>query len=261
MALIHMNFLAPSLGMQTQVYVVIPEGKKKNKEMPLVYLLHGLSDNASNWTRRTSIERYADEKGVIVIMPEVQRSFYTNTGYGARYYDYITKDLPRMAESFFGCNTSRENSYIAGLSMGGYGALKCGLSLPDNYAGIASFSAVCDIQGRVERALRMEDWPKSEIQGVFGADCRVADEENLLKLVEKAAKAKNRPRIIITCGTEDELYPENLVFKDKLIELKFDPEYQEWEDGHSWGFWDVSIQLAFDYFFDPPDEALDTEGN
>lgn len=249
MAHLHMDFIAPSIGMQTQVNIIIPEAKP-SKDMPIVYLLHGLSDNASNWVRRTSIERYADEHGCIVVMPEVQRSFYTNMEYGIKYFDYVTKDLPAMLHKVFGCNISRENSFIAGLSMGGYGALKCALALPGNYAGVAAFSSVCDVQQSIDNAVLGSGWPKTEIQGIFGMDCKAADKDNLFKLVEAASKAQKRPRMMLTCGTEDVLYDQNIRFRDKAVELGFAPEYQEWEDGHSWGFWDVSIQLALDFFFD-----------
>ena len=149
MALIHMDFFSEALGMCVNADVILPQksasliGMKTERgdTFKTLYLLHGLSDDHTIWQRRTSIERYVSDKNLAVVMPNAHRSWYTDMKYGGAYMTYITKELPALCRSFFnGMSDKREDNFVAGLSMGGYGALKMGLSNPDGFAGIASFS-------------------------------------------------------------------------------------------------------------------------
>ena len=104
-----------------------------------LYLLHGLSGNHTSWFNQTSIGRYAAQYGIAVVMPEVGRSWYTDTAYGANYYTFIAEELPRICRTYFkGMSDKREDNFIGGLSMGGYGALKTAFKNPDKYAGVNS---------------------------------------------------------------------------------------------------------------------------
>lgn len=260
MAFLQAQISSERIGMTTGINVVIPDGKAI-KDMPVVYLLHGLSDNYTNWIRRTSVERYADEAHCIVVMPEVQRSFYTDMKYGMEYFSYITNELPAIVERLFGISREPKKTYIAGLSMGGYGALKCGLTYPERYAGVAAFSAVADLQGTIDGNV-LSSLGKQEITAIFGEEMKIGEKNDLFALstraCENAKKAKvptsALPRIFMSCGTEDELYAMNLGLKAHIEALGFpDYKYVEWEDGHTWRFWDTCIQLAFDFFFDDPE--------
>lgn len=253
MAFIRADIFSDALGMATTVNVVIPEGKP-SCEWPVVTLLHGLSDNCSMWERRTSVERYAENVGCAVVMPEVQRSFYTDMKFGIKYFTYITEDLPRLMHMLFNLSTDREKNYIAGLSMGGFGALKCGLTYPDRYAGIAAFSAVCDMQGSIDRRVVGGEPELEEMKAIFGLELKAGEENDLFSLAEKTAAGPKRPRIFQSCGTSDFLYQQNQKMKALLETLPLDYHYVEWEDGHCWPFWDISIQLAFDFFFDLKNE-------
>ncbi len=248
MAFFRGDFASGMLGMNTSINVIIPDAKP-NSEMNVVYLLHGLSDNCTGWTRLTSIERYAIEANCIVVMPEVQRSFYTDMKYGVKYFSYVAVELPKIMNKLFNVSTKRENTFVAGLSMGGYGALKCAFSFPENYAGCAAFSAVCDMQASVaDRTFGSDE--SGEIKAVFGEDLKVGDENDLFVLSTKANLSVLKPRIMMTCGTKDFLYEQNLKMKAHMESLDFEYKYEEWEDDHNWRFWDISIQLAFDFFFD-----------
>ena len=155
MAFMDFKFFSESLGMQTEVYVVMTqrssageigiENKAEAKKYKCLYLLHGLSDDHTIWLRRTSIERYATEYGICVVMPCGHRSFYTDMKYGGKYYTYIAKELPRVIREFFNVSDKREDNYIAGLSMGGYGALKIGLREHGSFCAAAGLSSVADI--------------------------------------------------------------------------------------------------------------------
>lgn len=240
MAYIRCDIQSETLEMCTSFIALLPDGARLS-EVPVVYLLHGLSDNCTGWTRYTSVERYAREKGVAVIMPEVQRSFYTDMVYGLRYFSYIRDELPAICSRLFGLSGKREQNYIMGLSMGGYGALKCALTAPERYAGCAFFSAVGDLSGRIGRA---DDFQRKEFTACFGTELNVGAEADLLALAA-AAESEKMPRFFVTCGEQDALFEDSVRLAALLQERGCDVDFRHWEGTHSWELWDKSIRMAF----------------
>jgi putative tributyrin esterase len=249
MAFFRGDFSSKELQMMTSVNVIIPDGMKNN-ELNVVYLLHGLSDNCTGWTRLTSIERYANKYKVAVIMPEVQRSFYTDMKYGLKYFSFVSKELIEFAGNMFNLSTKRENTYVAGLSMGGYGAMKCAFSRPEQYAGVGAFSSVCDIANMVNE--KMPASRINELTAIFGEGIPIEEKDDLFKLSAKCNQAPQKPRVFMTCGTDDMLYPQNKKLQAHLESLDFDYSFKEWKGDHTWDFWDTSIQMAFEFFFGQP---------
>ena len=252
MAFFRGDFASTQIGMNTSVTVIIPDGTP-NESMNVVYLLHGLSDNCTGWTRMTSIERYAIEANCIVVMPEVQRSYYVDMKYGPNYFSYISQELPMMMKKLFNISSKRENTFVAGLSMGGYGALKCAMTFPENYAGCAAFSSACDMQDSIDTGT-ITSLEKAEIVAIIGEGGKIGDVNDLFVLANKANASNLKPKIMMTCGTDDFLYHQNIKFKEHIEGLDFEFKYDEWEDAHTWHFWDMSIQIAFDYFFGQNEE-------
>ena len=241
MAFIDLSIFSESLRTQQQVYVIMPqrntegeigvEKKAKAEECKCLYLLHGLSANHSIWLRRTSIERYAEEYGICVIMPFADKSFYTDMKHGSKYFTYISEELPRIINEMFKVSDKREDRFIAGLSMGGYGALKIGMRRCDKFCAAAGLSSCADIDAD---KLLFEDVAKC----IFGEDMIVPEEEDLFKIAEKCNNNPNKPRIYMGVGTEDFLYESNIKLKKKFEELDFDYTYRESKGIHSWEFWD-----------------------
>ncbi len=240
MAYIRCDIQSETLEMCTSFIALLPDGVKLS-EVPVVYLLHGLSDNCTGWTRYTAVERYAREKGVAVIMPEVQRSFYTDMVYGIRYFSFIRDELPEMCSRLFGLSKERRLNYVMGLSMGGYGALKCALNSPEKYAGCAFFSAVTDLPGKIERA---DSAQRNELVACFGSGMKVSAEGDLFALAEKAESEK-MPRFFITCGEQDGLYEDSVRMSALLEKRGCSVDFRHWEGTHSWELWDKSIRMAF----------------
>ncbi len=147
MAHLRCDVYSAILGMSTSLEVILPD-EGRLKDAPVIYLLHGLSDNCTGWCRYTAVERYARNRGAAVIMPEVQRSFYMDMAMGLDYFTYVQQELPQICGRMFGLTARREKNFIMGLSMGGYGALKCALANPRQYAGCAAFSAVIEVEKR-----------------------------------------------------------------------------------------------------------------
>ena len=251
MALIELKFFSQMLGMQTEAYVVVPQksttgeiginGKSASGEYKCLYLLHGLSDDHSIWLRRTSIERYAAKYGVCVVMPCGAKSFYTDMKYGMKYFSYITEELPKVICEFLKVSGKREDTYIAGLSMGGYGALKAALKKPEVFCAGAGLSSVADIKIR-----RFDD----VLISVFGEEMNIPDEEDLFFLAEKTNSNPLKPRIFMGVGTEDFLYEPNKRLKEKFEQLDYDFTYRESSGTHDWGFWDEYIQYVLEWMFE-----------
>lgn len=257
MATMEFQFYSKALKKVTTVNVILPEIHKTKEGVgnpgntyKTLYLLHGLSGDHTNWLRKTSIERYANEYGIAVVMPDVGRSWYTDTAYGEKYFTFVAEELPAVCRSYFkGMSDKREDNYIAGLSMGGYGAMKIAMSYPENYCGCATLSGALDIT-RENRKRNLEEW-----KALFGYDLKDFAELNGTKhdvyaLVDKNHKAGNPfPKLFVWCGTEDELVHNNRRLKTQLDNLGIEHYYAESEGDHSWKWWDLHIQEVLKFFF------------
>ena len=242
MAVFEGTIFSESLQMMTSLAVVLPAEGRPAGDMPVLYLLHGLSDNYSAWLRRSRVDYYAEQAGFAVVMPEVQRSFYSDMAYGLKYYTYIAQELPALCRKMFHLSGKPEDTFIAGLSMGGYGALKAAFRQPGAYAGAASFSGVVDARSRLEAGC----WPPNETVGISGG--QFAPENDLFFLAERLAKQGGCPPLYITCGQSDFMYEDHQRFRRHLESLGVAHTYEEWPGGHDWDFWDESIRRAFEFF-------------
>lgn len=242
MAHLRCDFRSETMDMNTSMTVILPEGVKQS-EVPVVYLLHGLADNCTGWSRYTSVERYAREKGTALVIPEVQRSFYTDMEQGISYFSFIHDELPGICRNFFGFSPEREKNYIMGLSMGGYGALKCALQTPERYAGAAAFSAVADIAGY---AVGRTGGEKRQFQAIFGQTLDIPEDCNLFSLA-RAADSHALPRLYMACGEEDELLEANARLAEKLSALGADVRFAHWSGIHNWVFWDAAVCRALEH--------------
>ncbi len=259
MALIQCDFYSEVLGLSTSMTVILPqetqtqigmEGKASAGKHPTLYLLHGLSDDHSIWLRRTSIERYAAAYGIAIVMPNAHRSFYTDMKQGGQYFTFMTEELPRLAESFFPLSTRREDRFVAGLSMGGYGALKLGMSLPERYAAAASLSGATDLEGMYTVRAKNDPIWEEEVKRIFGTfDEMKGSKNDLFYLASQLAKQKSAdvPKLYQCCGTEDFLYEGNIRFRDYVRKLGLELTYEEEPGEHEWGYWDMKIQRVLEW--------------
>jgi S-formylglutathione hydrolase FrmB len=249
MALISCELFSESLMRATTITVVLPQATEEQIGLvdqpldgppPVLYLLHGLSDDHTAWQRYTSIERYAVARGLAVVMPAVDRSFYANEAHGHRYWDWVSEELPRLVGQFFNVSRTREDTFVAGLSMGGYGALKHGFTHPERYAAVATLSGVPRIQGLVE------DLPRPEIvERVFGGELGPADD--VLALLD-AADPSALPQLYVGCGTDEEQLMEQnrrLVAAAEAKGLDVTVDFRP--GGHEWQLWDAQIQDVIEW--------------
>lgn len=256
MAFIDCHFYSDTLGVSASMYVLLPQAAQNQigmptatfgKKHPTLYLLHGMSDDHTIWMRRTSIERYAAKLGIAVVMPAVNRSFYTDMAAGPKYWSFISEELPALARSFFPLAEEREMNYVAGLSMGGYGAMKLALTHPDRFAAAASLSGALDIS---HRALNFP----GDFKLIYGDVNKIKGSGNdLFHLADKLAlSAGTKPDLYQCCGTEDFLYEDNIRFRDYCREVGLDLTYEEEPGEHEWGYWDRKIQNVLNWLPLPP---------
>ena len=247
MALIYCHFFSHVLGLSSSMTVLLPDPPADeprghhDRPFPTLYLLHGLSDDHTIWQRRTSLERYLEGLNLAVVMPAVQRGFYTDTVTGQRYWTFISEELPDIARRFFPLSAKRADNFVAGLSMGGYGAFKLALTYPERFAAAASLSGALDIV----RVLHDEEAAgEDEFRYIFGPASAVAGGPNdLLHLAAQVARRrKRRPALYQACGTEDHLYEDNVRFHAHARSLGLEVTYDESPAGHTWSYWDEQIQ-------------------
>lgn len=238
-----------TLCMSTSIHVVYPL-ESRHPSSSTLYLLHGAGDNASTWQRLTTIEMYAQQYGCTVIMPEANRSYYTDMMYGLNYFQFITEELPELCGQLLHLNSDPERTYVAGLSMGGYGALKCALTYPKRYAKAVSLSGVTDIKRRL-RDPEMPQGMVKEMQAIFGRELTISHDQDLYALA--AGQKSDRhplPSLLCCCGSSDPFIDMNRDFAAYMTDKAFDFNYVEGPGGHDWLFWEKHLKTTFDFLFD-----------
>jgi S-formylglutathione hydrolase FrmB len=248
MAHLRCDFFSDTLALSTSMTVILPQatsaqigmtGRHREGLPPVLYLLHGLSDDDTIWLRRTSIERYVAPLGLAVVMPQVHRSFYTDEAAGGRYWTFLSEELPELVGSFFRVSPARADSFVAGLSMGGYGALKWALRQPDRFAAAASLSGAVDVERLRAFGGRPED--PGLLTRVLGTEPVTGTPNDIAWLLSRADRA-TLPALWVGCGTEDPLYAdsERLVAACEADGIAVTTSFTP--GGHDWSLWDEEIQ-------------------
>ena len=227
------------LGKMTSFTAIVPDDKPG--PFPVLYLLHGLSDDHTAWTRRTSLERYVDGLPLIVVLPNGERSFYTDSQSNpkAAFETYLVRDLVGFVDRTFRTLPTREGRVLAGLSMGGYGAVKLALK----YSG--TFCAAVSHSGAVGFGRRTFD-AGSEWAAIMGENAR-GGPNDIFALAESVDRSQV-PALRIDCGVDDFLVEENRALDAHLTALGLPHEYEEHPGGHDWVYWDAHIQDTLKFF-------------
>lgn len=245
LALIRCQFYSEVLDLNTSMMVILPHKtlQKVNRNQPseakyqTLYLLHGFSDDDTIWTRRTSIERYVAPLDLAVVMPQVDHSYYADMKYGNKYWTFLTEELPYLSRSFFPLSDAREDNFVAGLSMGGYGAFKWALNCPEQISAAASLSGVLDIVDRIQNSEG-----DRVFQLVFGNEDITKTKHDLFSVIENMQPHSQRPLLYQCCGTEDYLFESNVRFKGVCEKANYPLTTYFGSGDHEWGYWDNKIK-------------------
>lgn len=246
MALLHAFFDSHVLELSLGASIILPEHPDAWREPPAVlYLLHGLSDDHTIWSRRTSIERYARDYNLAVVMPDAYKSFYCNMAHGSDYWAFLADELPLLVRRWFNISGEPEKTFVAGLSMGGYGAIKLALGRPGRYAAAASLSGALDLAAHIG-----DDWNESRrraFDAVFGDLRTLPGSANDLIAQLRSLERAPETEFYVCCGTEDYLHQDSVAFRDAATAAGLRLTYEESAGTHEWGFWDLHIQRVLEW--------------
>ncbi|MBO6130184.1 MAG: tributyrin esterase [Pseudobutyrivibrio sp.] len=248
-----LNVFVPTPG-SSEAITEMNTTKKYDYEhgLPVLYLLHGAFGDAFSWIRYSNIDRYAQDKGIVVVMASAENSFYQDLKYGRKYYTFFTEELPKFIQSVFPVSKDRSKTFIAGFSMGGYGAWYLGLRRPDLYAKAASRSGAIDLASLAAARDPKDNtfsWENSfsDVLNSDGSFAIAGSKYDPFALYDKAVANGCVPKLYMACGKDDFLYQSNLHVKQVMEDKGADFKYVEDEGAHDWNFWDKYIQDILDW--------------
>lgn len=243
------SFQSAALGRPMRYRIILPSDyEAMRRRYPVLYLLHGLTGDYADWESRTDLAEYAQRLHLIIVMPDGNDAWYTNSAGDPqeKYEDYIAKDLIPEIDKQYRTINARYARAIAGLSMGGYGALKFGLKYPQTFAFAASFSGALQVARDADFFATRPGKYRDGIMKIFGpAGSQTRAENDIYALVKKAVPAR-MPYIYLDCGTEDELLQANREFVALLHQQKIAYEYRELPGAHAWDYWDRQVRAMFE---------------
>ena len=247
MAIFNGEIHSRSLRRKTNICVVIPTDMENPPELlKSAYLLHGYTGHYTDWLYNLPLDELAVRFGMVFIMPSGENHFYLNdTVRGAMYEDYICKELPELCRKMFHISPQPADTTVAGLSMGGYGAVHSGLAAPEVFGNIISLSAALVTDGVAEMHEGQEHngiAPFSYYKHVFGDPSEVLGSHADPKaLARKLAGKPDVPYMYLACGTEDRLIETNRSFHRLLDEIGYVHEYVEAPGIHNGEFWNPHL--------------------
>lgn len=272
MAIAEVNFFSESLLRTTTIYCIIPSDKKyyDGKHHPVkpfktLYLLHGIFGDYTDWLYGTRIQRWAQDRNLAVIMPSGENKFYVDNEKSLDNGSKFIEELVLATRDMFRLSEKREDTFIAGLSMGGYGAIINGLKYSDLFGKVIGLSAALnqDLYQNMDDSNPMPIFRKSYIESVFGdLDKIPGSDKDYNALAEKLARSgKELPEIYLTCGVDDDLIIPNRKYRDFLKSLGYEVTWKEKPGAHEWDFWDGAILDVLEWLpLDQPDQGI-SSGN
>lgn len=269
MALIQVDFISRCLHRKVTFRAIVPTDRtsalgyvEASKPFQTLYLLHGLWGNYQNWVAETAIVRWAEDRNLAVIMPSGENSFYIDNEARCELYgEFIGREIVEQTRALFPLSHKREDTFIAGLSMGGYGAVRNGLKYHETFSHIAALSSAFILRyaqtpEKMPLAVSGQDiFPnRSYAESVFGDLSKVMGSDMDYEALVKKLKAERAdiPKIYLACGTEDYLIEENRAYRDFLHNEDVDFVYTESPGIHDWNFWNEYIEKVLDWL--PLDE-------
>lgn len=250
MSFLQVDFYSNALGRSAQMDVTLPEGPPPEGGFPTLYLLHGMTDDYSVWMRRTSIERYAEDRGLAVVMPDTRLCWYADTASGERYFEHVSDEVVHISRRMLpGLSHLRGRTFAAGVSMGGYGALRCGLERPERFSRVACLSGALDVAAMDVATLPgLQSSPDRDAywEDLFGPADEIAGTDNDLFRAAESLSGQ-RPSVWLWCGAQDYLLAHSRRMRDHLRALGYDLTYSESPGAHLWVDWDAQIQRALDW--------------
>jgi len=238
------TFHSSALGRDMPYRVLLPADLPAGQKLPVVYLLHGGGGNFRDWSNNSNVAQYA-LKGLILVMPEGESSYYVNAVEAPRdrFEDYIASDLIADVEARLPARKGRESRAIAGVSMGGFAAIQYALTRPELFAFAAAISPATDVPSRRFSFKHIDQWWRfRRIFGPIGSPGRQALDPFVRV---QSANPQAAPYIYMTSGQQEPLLGPNRRFAAQLKQRSFAFEFHTRPGGHDWGEWDAQLPGCF----------------
>lgn len=245
------SLFAPSISAYCPMTILLPDGYDRSKKRyPVIYLLHGFNQQHSSWFTSTRLVRLASSYSFIIVSPEAKNSWYTNsvTQPELRYEDLLMKDIIPFVDGKYRTKKGGEFRSIAGLSMGGYGALKFALKYPAQFHFAAGLSPSIQFPAGLEDSAivaRRSDASNASVRAAFGAVRNALWPENDIVSLLKRTGGRALPYIYLSVGSNDnipEIIDQTHLLAGTLRAKKISFEMHESEGGHEWNYWDSEIE-------------------
>lgn len=258
MAVIKLNYLSKCLMRTVDVDVILPVDDlqmetmtyKNDAPFKTLYLLHGIFGDQNDWLHGTRIQRWASERHLCVVMPSGENMFYVDNEITHNYYGkFIGQELVEITRQMFPLSSKKEDTFIAGLSMGGYGAIVNDLKYNDTFGYVAGLSSALLLDDWIHCKSPIIDVPdtKRYYESIFGDITKIEGSDKDYRALVKKKNVKDLPHMYICVGTNDFLLKNNREFHDFLTKEGVDVTYEEGPGGHEWDFWDKYILKVLDW--------------
>lgn len=256
MALLQMSYLSRALHRTVPVQVILPCDKiddereeycmREGEVFPTLYLLHGLIGNFTDWVSGTRIQRWAEERNLAVVMPSGDNAFYIEgmTPY-SDYGEFVGKELVDVTRNMFPLSRRREDTFIAGLSMGGFGAIRNGIRYSGTFSRVAAYSAAMHVFEEPGKPIAGEE--RNPAFREYLAAAAKTDRNPRVALADLLREGRPLPAFYLSCGTEDSLLPWSRLYRDLLRGAGAEVTYEEEPGAHEWDFWDRQIRKTLDW--------------
>lgn len=247
MNLFSVNMFSEVLQTNVEVNIAMPSVecmKKCGKKPAVLYLLHGLYGSSQSWIINSNVLRYNKENNLAIVMPDMNNTFFVNNSAGIKYLDFCAYELLEFVEKTFNVSDKREDNFVCGLSMGGYGAYRIALERPEKFFAAFSLSGALDVVS-ISDEKNLNAWDEAVVDSFklnFGKDgAKRGSKDDLFYLLKNLSEKEAKPKLFQYCGRQDYLYLVNIAFKNYIEKLQFDYSYLESEGEHNWDFWDEKI--------------------
>ena len=269
MAVMTFRFNSRKLSLSTAVRIILPTGfapdsdyqtyYQEKEPLPVLWLLHGGSDNYTDWHNCTLVQLLAEQYGYAVVMPDAQLSSYANMAYGPKWLDYFREELPEYLYARLPLSRKREDNFISGMSMGGAGTVKLALLNPERYSVAVPIASAVEVarryaEGRWDRVPGggPRDGHASEFNDIYGCDEHPekilgTEEDCFYQLKRNVEEGRTLPRFLFCQGTEDHTYNGNVEYRAFAKELGVELEWCEAPGVHDWKSWNLYLPKAFEF--------------
>ncbi len=270
MANFNITYFSPCLRFNTSLKVFVPTPSvdevmskrtinyfHRDVKYPVLYLLNDVYSDSSDWLNFTNIMRYAQEKHIVVVLPSVGNSFYQDMYKGSRYKTYLSEELPKFIERYFPVSKEKQNTFIGGVSVGGYGALNIALNRPEKFGKVFSIAGLLDLDDNSINKIYKNQIDLESLFENFKNNKHY--NKNFTNQINISVKEflNQKPNIFLSCKKNSSLYQMHLEYLDKLKQNNFETVFEEnKEELDNWSFCDKSIEKALNWIASDEERIL-----